>query len=76
MKLLNLLYIIVLSTNLSNGYNILGVFPTQWKSHWKIGLSVLKQLAVQGHNVTFVSPFRAEEKNIRNVMLTDYPPEG
>ena len=42
---------------LTNGYRILGVFPTQCKSHWIIGHSVMKTLAKAGHSVTIVSPF-------------------
>ncbi|CAO1423146.1 unnamed protein product [Diamesa serratosioi] len=43
--------------NLTNGYRILGVFPTQCKSHWIIGHSVMKSLAKAGHSVTIISPF-------------------
>lgn len=42
---------------LTNGYRILGVFPTQCKSHWIIGHSVMKSLAKAGHSVTIISPF-------------------
>lgn len=41
----------------TNGSRILGVFPTQCKSHWMIGHSVMKSLAKAGHSVTIISPF-------------------
>lgn len=57
----------------SEGFKVLGVFPTQWQSHWKIGVSVVKQLASVGHDITLVSPFELKEPNIRNALLTNYP---
>jgi hypothetical protein len=57
----------------SDGFKILGVFPTLWKSHWNVGASVLKHLANAGHDVTFVSPFELHMSNLRNVILTNYP---
>lgn len=57
----------------SESYRILGIFPTVWKSHWNIGASVCKQLALAGHDITFVSPFELKGPNIRNVNLTNHP---
>lgn len=54
-------------------YKILGVFPTQWKSHWNLGSSILRQLAAAGHDITYISPFELNEVNVKNVILTDYP---
>lgn len=57
----------------SESYKILGVFPTNWQSHWIIGTSVMKQLTAAGHEVTLVSPFELKENNVRNAILTDFP---
>lgn len=76
MKFLRTEVIVILATflmRLSESYKILGVFPTTWKSHWKIGASVCKQLALAGHDVTIVSPFELREPNVRNVILTNVP---
>lgn len=73
MKLFRLILTVlaaVLST--SEGFKVLGVFATKWKSHWNVGASVLKQLAMAGHDVTFVSPFELKLPNVQNVILTNY----
>lgn len=57
----------------SEGFKVLSVFPTPWQSHWKIGVSVIKQLAAVGHDITLVSPYELKEPNIRNALLTNYP---
>lgn len=41
----------------SSAYNILGIFPTIYHSHYKSGSSLMKGLAAVGHNVTIISPF-------------------
>lgn len=38
-------------------YHILGVFPTMATSHYKLGHSLMKGLAMAGHNVTVISPY-------------------
>lgn len=73
MKALSLGIFVVLLAVGAECYKILGVFPTIWKSHWQIGATVMKQLAAAGHDVTIVSPFELKEKNVRNVILTNYP---
>lgn len=67
-----LLFLVLLCAT-SEAYKILGVFPTQWKSHGILGSSVMKQLAAAGHDVTIVSPFETNQKNVRDVILTNYP---
>lgn len=67
------LILFVLLCDTSKAYKILGVFPTQWKSHGILGSSVMKQLAFAGHDVTIVSPFETNERNVRDVILTNYP---
>lgn len=54
----------------SQSFRVLGVFPTQWKSHWSVGVSVLKQLALAGHDVTLVSPYELKFENVRSVVLS------
>jgi hypothetical protein len=58
---------------LCEGSKILGVFPTRWTSHWKVGTSVMKHLAAAGHDVTIVSPFQSNMANVRDIILTNYP---
>ncbi|XP_063705049.1 UDP-glycosyltransferase UGT5-like [Culicoides brevitarsis] len=38
--------------------NILAVFPTQMKSHFIVGKHLLKELALAGHDVTVICPFK------------------
>lgn len=73
MKFQLLISFILLFVATSNGSRILGVFPTPWTSHWKVGSSVVQQLAKAGHDITFVSRFELKTVNIRNVILTNYP---
>lgn len=68
-----LLSIFTCLISLSETHKILGVFPTQFKSHWTVGISVLKPLVAAGHEVTLVSPFELKDQKVRNVILTDYP---
>lgn len=44
-----------------HSYKILGILPIPSKSHYYVGHSLLKGLALEGHEVTVMSPFR--EKN-------------
>jgi len=69
-KLIAAVLLVLLS--LCEAHKILGVFPTSWKSHWKIGASVMTELANAGHDVTVISPFAIEAPNLRNVLLTNY----
>lgn len=42
---------------LTDGANILGVFPMPAKSHMTVHSALMKELARRGHNVTVFSPF-------------------
>nr|XP_019531368.2 UDP-glucuronosyltransferase 2C1-like [Aedes albopictus]XP_019537577.2 UDP-glucuronosyltransferase 2C1-like [Aedes albopictus] len=56
-----LVLLVVLSifgTSHTDAARILGVFPTPSKSHWILGSALLKELALDGHEVTDVSPFK------------------
>lgn len=59
-----------------DGANILGVFPTFYKSHWNIGVAIMKELAAAGHDITLISPYPFKAPNVRNIVLTDVPEEG
>ena len=69
----SLFIFIALLSRVVESDRILGVFPTGWKSHWKIGTSIVKQLANVGHDVTIISPFEFKEPNVQNVLLTNFP---
>lgn len=68
-----LITVITFLLSVSDGYKILCVFPTSYKSHWIIGASISKQLALAGHDVTVISPFELNLPNVRNAILTNYP---
>ncbi|XP_038117139.1 UDP-glycosyltransferase UGT4 [Culex quinquefasciatus] len=50
---------------------ILGIFPTPSKSHWILGSALMRELALDGHEVTDVSPFKLPNAptNYRHVEL-------
>lgn len=56
-----------------NSYKILGVFPLGSKSHYYVGHALMKGLALDGHEVTVISPFRVEEpiSNYTEVYLNE-----
>lgn len=63
-KVFSLLFCYILYQNV-NGYRFLGVLPVPSKSHYYIGHNLLKGLALEGHDVTVISPFK-EKKPIKN----------
>lgn len=54
-----------------NSYRFLGILPVPSKSHYYIGHNLLKGLALEGHDVTVVSPFKEKTpiKNYKEVFL-------
>uniref|UniRef100_A0A182IX03 Aldehyde oxidase n=1 Tax=Anopheles atroparvus TaxID=41427 RepID=A0A182IX03_ANOAO len=50
---------------------ILSIFPTMSKSHWILGSALMKELALDGHDVTVISPFRLSNppENYRHVEI-------
>lgn len=58
---------------LVNSYRILGVLPTNSKSHYKVGNSLMRGLAKAGHNVTVISPYVPDNpiKNYRSIQVED-----
>lgn len=55
----------------TNGYKILGVFPTMAKSHYITGSALMKGLAEAGHEVSVISPFPQSKpiKNYRDITV-------
>ncbi|XP_058123358.1 UDP-glycosyltransferase UGT4-like [Anopheles ziemanni] len=53
------------------GSKILGIFPTMSKSHWILGSTLMKELALHGHEVTVISPFALPNapENTRHVKI-------
>lgn len=43
-------------------YKILGILPTIAKSHYSVGKLLMRELAAEGHEVTVVAPYKAEDK--------------
>lgn len=52
---------------------ILGVFPTQARSHFFVGQAVMKALHEAGHEITIISPFpkATPVKNWRDIETTE-----
>lgn len=49
---------VLLLNNTIQSIKILAIFPTQMKSHFIVGQVLLKELALSGHDVTVISPFK------------------
>lgn len=58
--------------NLAYGSKIVGLFPYPSKSHSILGQSLMKELVMRGHEVSFVSmfPLKLKMKNYHDVVLT------
>ncbi|XP_065081998.1 UDP-glycosyltransferase UGT5-like [Ochlerotatus camptorhynchus] len=52
------LVLLTIGANHLEAARILGIFPTPSKSHWILGSALLKELALDGHEVTDLSPFK------------------
>ncbi|XP_017771358.1 PREDICTED: UDP-glucuronosyltransferase 1-5-like [Nicrophorus vespilloides] len=65
------LLLLLVVTTLCNGAKILGVFPHPSKSSFLLGKTLMKELAVRGHEVTMISPFPLEKpvKNYTDVTM-------
>lgn len=52
--------------------NILAIFPTQMKSHFIVGQQLLKELAISGHEVTVICPFKVKNppKSYHEIITT------
>lgn len=61
MRIFYLCSIICALLTISFGYRILGVFPVPAKSHYSIGHGLMKGLAERGHDVTMISPLKANK---------------
>lgn len=60
-RIILLLSVIVAICNGVNSYKILGIYPVGSKSHYYVGHALMKGLALEGHDVTVISPFRLKE---------------
>lgn len=71
MKIVYFCSIICALLSISFGYRILGVFPMMSKSHYYVGHGLMKGLAEHGHDVTMISPFKANKpiKNYTEVFI-------
>lgn len=52
--MLKILLFCWLSSSLSDAANILGVWPVASRSHYSLGLALFEELAVNGHNVSYL----------------------
>lgn len=55
----------------TNGYSILGIFPTFSKSHYILASALMRGLAESGHNVTVISPIQLDKPvpNYREILV-------
>ena len=61
----------LLTSSLSDAANILGVWPVASRSHYSLGLALFNELAVNGHTITFISPYgqSTSHDNIKFIKL-------
>lgn len=52
------IFLTIVKIHHGDAANILAVFPTQMKSHFMVGQQLLKELALAGHDVTVICPFK------------------
>lgn len=64
-----LILITVCTLKILSAAKILAVFPSDYKSHFFIGRSIVKTLADRGHEITFISPFKLEYSRVESVLL-------
>lgn len=55
---LKIIAFLLLSCRFVFAYKILVALPTTFKSHYQFGSELAKRLALEGHEVTVVSPFK------------------
>lgn len=67
------LSLMLLCATFGSASKILTILPTTFKSHWIIGGSVIKPLVKAGHEITLISPFRLDEPNVTNIVLSNLP---
>uniref|UniRef100_A0A182J7J1 UDP-glucuronosyltransferase n=1 Tax=Anopheles atroparvus TaxID=41427 RepID=A0A182J7J1_ANOAO len=62
---------LAVTTNQAKASKILGIFPTMSKSHWILGSTLMKELALNGHEVSVISPFPLSDApaNYRHVQI-------
>ncbi|XP_052871728.1 UDP-glycosyltransferase UGT5-like [Anopheles cruzii] len=51
------LAVVLYALAVAESAKILSIFPTTSKSHWILGSALMKELALDGHEVTVISPF-------------------
>lgn len=63
--------LLLFTTSLGAGLNILGLFPHPGKSHHDVFSALLEGLADKGHNITVLShfPLKTIKKNYNDVSL-------
>lgn len=66
----NLLYYMTLCA-FANGARILGIFPMPVPSHFFIGHSIMKELAIRGHQVSVINPYPRQVplKNYKDISV-------
>lgn len=58
------------SPTITNGAQILGIFPAPGKSHFSFNEAMMRSLHNAGHEITFVSPFPYDE-SLKNYSVVD-----
>ncbi|CAO1444299.1 unnamed protein product [Diamesa hyperborea] len=69
--MLKLFLFYLLTSSLSDAANILGVWPVASRADYSLGLALFNELAANGHNITFMSPYGQSDghDNIKFIKL-------
>lgn len=64
-------WILIFCNSVISGYRILGVLPLPFKSHFQFSDALLQGLALNGNDVTIISPFNWNQTipNYRRIHL-------
>lgn len=65
-------FVLLILFDINNAYRILGIFPSDFISHYNGGTALMKGLAAVGHNITVISPFKQAQpptSNYREIVI-------
>lgn len=79
MRLINFMCILLfcfININENNGYRILGIFPSNVRSHFVMFEKLMKGLIIKGHDVDIISYFPLKEKikNYKHISVDELLP--
>lgn len=65
---------VIFCVGITNGANILGIFPHIGYSQYILASTLMKELVNRGHNVTVISAYsqKREVGNFTEILITNY----